>query len=159
MPDAPRVIGLDYGQTRVKAVLVDPESGDVERLIAVPPPAREATCRIGEVTYRHLTDPDALLRVGVALLRELVPPDSRTPVAVAVSSADPPLVAVARDLAPVWPVVGHWDGVSWEELDDAFLYEAGRFYQEAGSPRCYQPPVFHLAWLVRRDPRRAERVA
>lgn len=159
MPEAGWLVGLDYGQTRVKAVLVHPETGRVERVLAVPPPSRGAECRIGDVTYRHLNDPEVLVATGIDLIRELVPGDSSAPVAVAVSSAGPPLVAVDNRLNPVWPVVGHWEGVARDELDAAFPYDPDRFYEEAGSPRWYQPPTFHLAWLKAHDPVRAGRVA
>ncbi len=153
------LVGLDFGQTRVKAVLVDPDTGDIVRTRSAIPPPREAVCTIGSVTYRHLTHPDVLLAAGEALVRDLVPPGPVIPVALAVSSAGPPIVAVDRDLNPVWPVVGHWPGISSDALDDAFPYDPGRFYEEAGSPRWYRPPIFQLAWLQRHDPARTEKVA
>ncbi|MGC8488586.1 MAG: FGGY-family carbohydrate kinase [Clostridia bacterium] len=153
------LVGLDYGQTQVKAVLVNSDTGAIERMVAVPPPSRDATCQVGSTTYRHLNDPEVLITTAETLIRQLVPDQPAMPVAVAVSSAGPPLVAVDRNLRPVWPVVGHWQGVSREELDEAFPYEPDRFYAEAGSPRWYQPPTFHLAWLQMHDPARAARVA
>ncbi len=157
MPDADWLLGLDYGQTRVKAVLVDPATGQVAGLKAAAPPVRARDCSIGSETYRRLSDPEALVETGFQLIRELVPPGRGT-VAIAVSSAGPPLVAVDKDLRPVWPVVGHWEGVRPEEMDACLPYDADRFYEEAGSPHWYHPPVFHLAWLREHDPARAEQV-
>ena len=158
MHDFGWLVGLDYGQTRVKAVLVDPATGEVAAMRAAAPPNREGACSIGAETYRRLSDPEALVETGFQLIRDLALP-GRGPVAIAVSSAGPPLVAVDRDLRPVWPVVGHWDGVGTEELDEHLPYNSDRFYAETGSPRWYHPPVFHLAWLKAHDPIRAENVA
>ena len=157
-PDRLKLVGLDFGQTRVKAVVMDAETGDIDQVLASAAPKREATCRVGGRNYQGLTDPEQLVSMGCRLVREALAA-VRGPVALAVSSAGPPLVAVDRAGQAVWPVIGHWPGVPDEERLEALPYDPADFYTEAGSPLWYLPPVFHLAWLTRHDPERADQVA
>jgi xylulokinase len=151
------LVGLDFGQTQIKAVLFNPESARVERQVAKPPPPRTARARLGDRQYTDLADPNRLAAAGIDLVRALLT-DWDGPVALAVSSAGPPLVAVDADGDPVWPILGHWLAVREEELQAALPYDADAFYRQAGSPLWYWPPVFSLAWAALRDPNGAARI-
>lgn len=153
------LVGLDYGRTAIKAVALAVDSGAVIGVAAVPTPADAASCRTNGRVYEGLVDPEGLYRIGRDLVSEVVRPLGDGPVALAVSSAGPPLVAVDKTGRAVCPVLGHWDGVAAAELEEALPYDPKRFYETAGSPLSYHPPVFGLAWLARRDPKRRARIA
>lgn len=153
------LVGLDYGGTAIKAVALAPDTGAVMAVAAVPTPVHNASCRTNGKVYEGLVDPDFLYRIGREVVLEVVRPLGDVAVALAVSSAGPPLVAVDETGRAVCPVLGRWDGLSGDELEEALPYDPERFYEIAGSPLQYYPPVFGLAWLAQRDPGRRARIA
>ncbi len=151
------LVGLDYGQTGIKVVALRP--GSSLRVGAVPSVPREAVFTVGPVTYRHLSDPEKLFQRGVALVADLLGPDDDTPIAIAVSSAGPPLVAVDAANRALCPVIGYWEGMDEAAAESALPFDRRRFARLAGGPYDYHPPVVQLAWLTQRDNELASRLA
>ena len=157
----PILIGLDIGNTSLKAVAFTTSGRVVARVSQSTRPLKSANIRVHGLHFKGLMDPKGLADAAVSLLALVREGVERTGASrdairgVAVTGMGGPMVALDSRNKPIYPVVDLWP----VDVRDTPLDEADpSFYSTTGYHQ-HNSPFVTMAWLAQCDPARFASVA